>query len=607
MCSSNDKRTRIPYGKRPMHNGYMMIMFVVSVIFVFIARVLTWARVAWGNLTMNEIVFTLTSPLEGTSEGVWHEIALFCLPWIAVVCGIFIFLLLKGSMRNKQVITRITFFLSSLLLVTNIVLCWHVFKVGSYMKGILFPSTFIEKNYVDPADVDIEFPDHPRNLVYIYLESIEATFADKQVGGAFEQNIIPNLTNLGLKSESFAGDAGTLNGGVSLYNTTWTMAGMFAQTAALPLTSSIGKNDMEFQQSFAPAVTTLGDILQQHGYTNAFLLGSICDFGGRKLYFTTHGNYEIYDYLYSKVQGEIPSDYRVWWGYEDDKLFDLAKKHVEELSSSSEPFNLTILTVDTHREDGYVCADCPTTFGDNQYANVIACSDKKTCDFIAWLQEQPCYENTTVILCGDHITMDSDFCASVDDDYNRRVYTAIINAPVSPKTNKTREYSTMDMLPTTLAALGVQIDGDRLGLGTNLYAAKETLVEQYGKDEVNEQLQSRSTLMEKLISVDKSREPRVSVKRLDDDEGSYQLRLTGVEFGSDISEVSFIVIRSDGSDSAGVIQVFGAKLESDGSYTATISISDLAEGAGSYSVQPQKIYTDGSSQPMQQTIVADFS
>ena len=38
----------------------------------------------------------------------------------------------------------------------------------------------------------------------------------------------------------------------------------------------------------------------------------------------------------------------------------------------------------------------------------------------------------------------------------------------------------MDMFPTTLAVLGVDIDGDRLGLGANLYADKETLAEKYG-------------------------------------------------------------------------------------------------------------------------------
>lgn len=63
-------------------------------------------------------------------------------------------------------------------------------------------------------------------------------------------------------------------------------------------------------------------------------------------------------------------------GYEDQKLFTYAKKELQELASGDQPFNLTLLTVDTHFEDGYPCKICPDTYGDNQYANVMACSSR---------------------------------------------------------------------------------------------------------------------------------------------------------------------------------------------------------------------------------------
>ena len=44
----------------------------------------------------------------------------------------------------------------------------------------------------------------------------------------------------------------------------------------------------------------------------------------------------------------LPEDYRVWWGYEDERLFQNAKNKLMELSAQEEPFNLTLLTVDTH-------------------------------------------------------------------------------------------------------------------------------------------------------------------------------------------------------------------------------------------------------------------
>lgn len=48
------------------------------------------------------------------------------------------------------------------------------------------------------------------------------------------------------------------------------------------------------------------------------------------------------------------------------------------------------------------------------------------------------------------------------------------------------------MFPTILASMGVAIDGDRLGLGTNLFSQQPTLLEKYGIDEVIEELNKSS-------------------------------------------------------------------------------------------------------------------
>ena len=55
------------------------------------------------------------------------------------------------------------------------------------------------------------------------------------------------------------------------------------------------------------------------------------------------------------------------------------------------------------------------------------------------------------------------------------------------------------MFPTTLAALGVSIDGERLGLGTNLFSEKPTLCEQYGYENFCEELQKQSDFYDQEI------------------------------------------------------------------------------------------------------------
>ena len=223
--------------------------------------------------------------------------------------------------------------------------------------------------------------------------------------------------------------------------------------------------------------------------------GSDATFGGRRLCCTQHGNYDFHDWKYYTTNGELPSDYKVWWGFEDEKLFTFAKDRLADLSSQDAPFAFTLLTVDTHYPEGYVCELCGDEFPE-QYANVIRCSDNQVSEFIEWCQEQPWYENTTIVLSGDHPTMNKEFCSSASYDYERKCYTAYINAAVEPERDDYREFATVDNFPTTLAALGVKIDGNRLGLGTNLFSSEDTLIERDGLEFVNTELQKSSAWMD---------------------------------------------------------------------------------------------------------------
>ena len=89
--------------------------------------------------------------------------------------------------------------------------------------------------------------------------------------------------------------------------------------------------------------------------------------------------------------------------------------------------------------------------------------------------------------------MDMDFCEDVPESYPRGVYNAILNSAAEPVSEKNREFTTMDMFPTTLASMGIQIEGDRLGLGVNLFSDQPTLIQEYGIDKLDEELSSKST------------------------------------------------------------------------------------------------------------------
>ena len=85
-------------------------------------------------------------------------------------------------------------------------------------------------------------------------------------------------------------------------------------------------------------------------------------------------------------------------------------------------------------------------------------------------------------------------------DYDRRVYVAIINPAENCKSvERERQYTTLDLFPTTLAALGVQIPEERLGLGVNLFSETPTLYEEYGRAYVNRELLKYSDLYTKKL------------------------------------------------------------------------------------------------------------
>jgi len=486
------------------------LLFLVS----FIGFGVLWGLTTWGEIDIDEIIFQLQMPLEGTGNGMLLDYAVKGILPVFFVVGAYILLAVRSRnsrYRMRVVAGCLAAVLLSVVLIRRYV--WERLHVEEWFAGQADQSMFIQDNYVSTADVKLTFPEQKRNLIYIYLESMEVTFADRDSGGAFPENVIPELTALARDNEDFSGSSDALNGGIVYVGTSFTTGGMFAQTTGLPLKISIGKNNMDTQESFFPGIKGLGDILQEEGYKQVLMIGSNATFGGRRLYYREHGDFEIDDYLYAKEQGWIPEDYKVFWGYEDEKLFAFAKKRLTEMAAEDAPFHLTLLTVDTHFEDGYVCRLCKDEFGENQYANVIACSSRQVAAFVDWIRKQDFFENTTVILAGDHTTMDKDFCAEIDSSYRRKAYVAYINAAAQPADPaKTRTYATLDAFPTTLAALGVQIEGNRLGLGTNLFSEKETLSEKYGDYYERVELGKRSAFLEYLEKTDDS--PEVLLERL---------------------------------------------------------------------------------------------
>lgn len=562
-----------------------IILMVVAVIVAFIAVLVitanNWYQNTWDNLKIDEIVYHLMNPMEGTGSDVLMGFIVSCIipAAIAAAAVLAVLILIRKRMLISNIVKGGVIIAGLLIVSVTAIEFWNTMEISEYVEHQSEYSSFIDENYVDPAGIALEFPEKKRNLVYIFLESMENTFADTENGGAFDFNAIPELTRLSEENENFSGSSGVLNGGHSMTGSTWTMGAMFAQTSGLPLTINIDKNAMSTQESFIPGAVTLGDILAEEGYNQTLLLGSDAAFGGRELYFTQHGGYTMRDHNYYTHNGYLPEDYFVWWGYEDKYLFEYAREEVTKLASEDAPFNLTMLTVDTHFTDGYYCDLCREDFPGDQYSNVMACSSRQTYEFVKWLQEQPFYENTTIVISGDHPTMDSAYCAGIDPTYERTVYTTVINAPVSPETDEFREFSTMDMYPTTLAALGVNIPGNKLALGTNLFSSEKTLYEVYDDALLNQGLSSKSELMEKLTEGISDKMANIEQPEYDETTKTITVRMNHILNSDNVIDY-IATVKADGIKES--MQYTAEQVGED--YVFTIPISDFEFAETTYTI-----------------------
>ena len=500
------------------------VFLIAIAILLLLTYSYLWCASFFPSISFDAIVFQLSVPLKGTSSQVVNDYmtnALYPALQKMVLCGVvcvkywltggyeFILTLIR---RGKQRFIQFRMIRIPVVIIITMLIIWFEvlwvyadrrYGLNSYIAGRVHESKFIESEYVDPKSTKIYFPEEKRNLIWIIMESAETSAQSEVEGGIQPVNFIPQMTRLAQENVSFS-QSELVEGAVVTPGAGWTIAGIVGESAGIPLKIPIEGNSMSQYETFMPKLVNLGDILEDNGYHNYFMCGSDLDFAGRSNYFHQHGNYETFDYHSAIKEGKINPDYYVWWGFEDCKLYSYAKEKILDLAGNDEPFNFTMLTVDTHHVGGYVCELCKPLYNE-QYGNVWACADEQVNEFVSWIQEQDFYKNTTIVITGDHCSMDPGFYAEFDTPSDgmpgtrRRVYNAFINAPVVPVKEKNRRFTTLDMFPTIMAGIGAKIDGERLGLGTNLFSDKETLAEEYGYDKLFEGISLRSSFYNKKI------------------------------------------------------------------------------------------------------------
>lgn len=487
------------YGNILIH----ILLFICVTICVFFGIAHRAIKSTYGNVSIDQILFHLKAPAESVDFSILVKTMPFVLAYIVFII-IYAYFIYYAFVKNnpahivntinkichsiklafcnmlKCIIkiippTRLSFFSNIFYIIICIILCGVILNfIDKKYSFIAYldrsSSNFIEENYKIPT---INF-NKKKNLVLIFLESIEKGYADSSV---FDGNLIPELERLAQNNISFAGCEQT-------YASGWTQSAHINMLLGIPLLYIIGNEEL-VQNSFFKNAYSITDELKKQGYSICSMFGASGKFADMKKIFSSHGVSDVREKDYYDNIITDPKDfYGTGWGYKDSFIYEKMYEEYVRLRKQKNPFCLIMRTVDTHFPDGYVDRYYKK-YGDMRDSVIMA--SKMCSEFVDKIQSFD--DDTAIIIIGDHLWMDPPsevFTKFTKKLHRREIYNVFINTVFSSnEINTLRKFAPFDMAPTILESIGAKLEGSRFGLGTSLFSKEKTLIEKYGINHIN--------------------------------------------------------------------------------------------------------------------------
>jgi phosphoglycerol transferase len=347
-----------------------------------------------------------------------------------------------------------------------------------YMYRILIPNP-------DHAllDLDVDFkrpvitkrPSKQKNILYVYLESLERTYRDiPETADAFKQFAI------------YEDQALSFNELHQSYGLNYTAAGMVGTQCGVPLVPNgirnirkqvrnVSENQVLKFKGFMSNMYCLGDILSEDGYIGSYVNGSDTAVFSKGLLFNSHGWERTFGI--NNLPGTREERYQNPWGLNDDFVFEYAEKELEYLASTNRPFMMSMLTISTHGPNAFLDESCNyPKIAKSDIPAAIYCTGQHVKKLLEKLDELNIRDDTIVVLLSDHLamknTMNRQLKSAKSNDL-RRQYAAILGAESNIVISKTG--TTLDLYPTILEVLGYELEDGHANLGVSLFNDKPTL------------------------------------------------------------------------------------------------------------------------------------
>ena len=281
------------------------------------------------------------------------------------------------------------------------------------------------------------------NIVFICMESLSANFME-----AFgnQKLLTPFLDSLAQKSVFYTNLQAT---------GTRTIRGMEAITLAIPPTPgrSIVKrpnNDHLF---------TIGEILNQKGYSRTFFYGGDGHFDNMNGYFGNNGFDIVDNPKDASSTKEFPTNRTTFtkeeitfenaWGACDGDIYNKALKQIDIQYQSKKPFFNFIMTNTNHRPYSFPKGSIKDKPGNR--VSAIRYADWTMKRFFADAKKQPWYKNTVFVILSDHCAYSAGRTELEIGSYH--IPALIYNLPNTKAQKVNKLCSQIDLLPTLFGFL----------------------------------------------------------------------------------------------------------------------------------------------------------
>lgn len=437
---------------------------------IFLLIVILGLGCFFDNLTFEQICFHIKYAKEiMTLKGEYIVVFSFAVALFLVGAVVLYWLMKK--------LGTCVFVCGSLILFT-VTFLWGSLKYDffSYVRGQFEYSDFYEKNYQQPKLKDFTVNSSSKNVVILFLESMEAGYGDV---------LLKNLSSLNR----------SMGKHYQIYGSNWTTAGMVTALCGVPLDVDVAYNQYDNRYKFLPNLVCLPDILKHLKYDNYFIYGGSSQFGGVDAFLSQHGfaKDKIFDFDYFHRQNG--KNFGNMWGYPDSLVFDLLKQKLLKLQKNKNRFFILSETVNTHYPYEYLDKKCLSKYQD--WRDVVMCSDKQVSNFINWFYQNKLDKNTILLIVSDHLSMDEEISEILN---SQKIERKLLNVLIANKKTKQRHFSSLDIMPTVIEAADISSKSSKIGLGVSLFdETQKTLIERYGLDKLNEQLQKNSHVYESFL------------------------------------------------------------------------------------------------------------